>query len=229
MAGVRLLVWLVLRSAALGGIMASMSTTTQPPKPKRRWYQFSLKTLLIVMTVATVAFGGWVQYMRKRAQENRERVVAVAEAVAAIEEMGGWVTSEHEDLRSQTWLEKQFGDPGGVDDPVGVLTITRVDFVGRYRVTDADLEHLKVMTNLEELLLGEGRVTDAGLEHLKGLTNLKVLHLYRTNIGDGGFERLKSLTNLEQLNAHSTQVTDAGLGHLEGLTTCVGPVGLFLV
>ena len=43
-----------------------MSTTTQPPKPKRRWYQFSLKTLLLVMTVSTVAFGVWIQYRWQR-------------------------------------------------------------------------------------------------------------------------------------------------------------------
>ena len=26
-------------------------STTQPPKPKRRWYQFSLRALLVVVTV----------------------------------------------------------------------------------------------------------------------------------------------------------------------------------
>ncbi len=31
-----------------------MSTTTQPPKHKRRWYQFSLKTLLVVMFLYAV-------------------------------------------------------------------------------------------------------------------------------------------------------------------------------
>jgi len=70
-----------------------MSTTTQPPKPKRRWYQFSLLTALVVMTLFTVAFGGWVQYMRQRAQENRDRVARVEEAVAEIEELGGVVFS----------------------------------------------------------------------------------------------------------------------------------------
>ena len=33
-----------------------MSTTTQPPKPKRRWYQFSLLTLLVALTLACVGF-----------------------------------------------------------------------------------------------------------------------------------------------------------------------------
>ncbi len=86
-----------------------MSTTTQPPKPKRRWYQFRLKTLLIAVTVA--AFGCWVQYRRLRARENRDRVAAEKE----------WL-SDHSywELRPQTWLEEQFDDPGGADDPVGV-------------------------------------------------------------------------------------------------------------
>ena len=33
---------------------AAMSPTAQPPKPKRRWYQFSLKTLLVVVTLFCV-------------------------------------------------------------------------------------------------------------------------------------------------------------------------------
>ena len=100
-----------------------MSTTTQSPKPKRRWYQFSLRTLLVVITVVIVAFGGWVQYMRQRAQENRERVAAVEKAtektLAEFEALHIRVTSENE-TRPQTWLERQFDDPGGVD--MGILS-----------------------------------------------------------------------------------------------------------
>ncbi|MCH8047628.1 MAG: hypothetical protein IID44_28375 [Planctomycetes bacterium] len=45
-------------------------------QPKRRWYQFSLRTLMIVMTVSTVAFGGWVQYRQYRAlQKQKEATV----------------------------------------------------------------------------------------------------------------------------------------------------------
>jgi len=40
------------------------------------------------------------------------------------------------------------------------------------QVTDAALEHLKGLTNLEELDLTYTQVTDAGLEHLRGLTSL---------------------------------------------------------
>ena len=44
-------------------------------------------------------------------------------------------------------------------------------------MTDAGLEHLKGLTQLQSLCLGNTKVTDAGLEHLKGLTQLQSLHL----------------------------------------------------
>lgn len=37
-----------------------MSTTDQSPRPKLHWLRYKLKTLLDVMLLMTVAFGGWV-------------------------------------------------------------------------------------------------------------------------------------------------------------------------
>ncbi|MCH8042100.1 MAG: hypothetical protein IID44_00130 [Planctomycetes bacterium] len=59
---------------------------------KRRWYQFSLKTLMIVMTVATVAFGGWVQYRQYRALQKQKEETAA-------------------------WLQKRFGEHNGFFGP----------------------------------------------------------------------------------------------------------------
>ena len=166
----------------------------QPPKHKRHWLRFSLKTLMIVMTVATVAFGGWVQYRRQRAQENRERVAKVEEAVAEIQEWGGVVFYEYEELRRQTWLERQFDDPGDTDDPVGLFNVTEV-YLNPPHATDADLEHLRSLTTLRELNInqsyGETKVTDAGLEHLKGLKSLRYLHFSETIVTDEGVKQLQ--------------------------------------
>ena len=41
------------------------------------------------------------------------------------------------------------------------------------KVTDAGLEHLKGLTQLQELDLTDTKVTGEGLEHLKELTNSK--------------------------------------------------------
>ena len=45
------------------------------------------------------------------------------------------------------------------------------------KVGDAGLEHLKGLTQLQDLSLGGTKVSDAGLEHLKGLTQLQWLDL----------------------------------------------------
>ena len=76
--------------------------------PKRRWFQYSLRTLLVLL-IACAAFCGWRVY---RARKNRERVAVVIKAVDEIEKLGGGVESEYEELRSQTWLEELFDDPG---------------------------------------------------------------------------------------------------------------------
>jgi len=211
-----------------------MTSTTEKPKPKRRWHQFSLRTLLIVFVISTVAVG-WIGGRVRQARLNRDQAATsekeIKKAVAAIEKMGGGVTSAYEERRPQTWLERLFDDPGGADDPVGVLAVTRVHFGGRVeanvlKLLGLDLEeldlrilgHLKALTNLEELDLRKIDVTDAGLEHLKTMKSLQTLILGGDNFADAGLEHLKGLTNLQSLNLSNTNITDAGLEHLKGLT-----------
>jgi len=189
-------------------------------KPKRRWYQFSMRTLLVVMLVFCLGVG-WAGARMQRAQENRERVAAVVTAVTEIEKLGGMISSgyedsaTHQDLRPQTWLETLFDDPGSRDDPVGVLEVMEVSFAFTDDITDAGLEHLKGMTKLTILDLREARVTNAGLEHLKDLPKLYFLSLGDTRVTDAGLEYVKGLTNLRTLNLRGTQVTDEGVKKLQ--------------
>jgi len=37
------------------------------PKPRRRWYQFMLQGLLIVVTLTAAVLGGRIEYLRRRA------------------------------------------------------------------------------------------------------------------------------------------------------------------
>ena len=69
----------------------------------------------------------------------------------------------------------------------------------RYPQTDADLEQLRDMPELETILLsGCENITDTGLVHLKGLTNLQYLNLMGTQITDSGVAELqKALHNCE--------------------------------
>ena len=62
-----------------------MTNETPNTKPRRRWYQFSMRTLLLVMLVVVV----WVGIRVEWARTNRERVGAVVTAVTEIEKLGG--------------------------------------------------------------------------------------------------------------------------------------------
>lgn len=157
-------------------------------QPKRRSYQFSLKTLLIVMTVAIVSFGVWVQYRRHRAQVNWDRVATIETTERAILKLGG-VATYGSYWPKISWLELHFEDPGNP----GEAYFLAVHFNDR-NVTDDDLQHLKELKelkSLQRLHLNNTNVTDAGLEHLKGLTNLRYLDLRGTNATDEGVKELQ--------------------------------------
>ena len=72
---------------------------TEPaPKRRRRWYQFSLRALMLFMVVCAVGFG-WVGSMLEATR--REQVV-----VAEIEALGGDV--EYHDMVGPDWLARHF-------------------------------------------------------------------------------------------------------------------------
>ena len=145
-----------------------------------------------ILTIALRGLGvrSWIGSGLRRTRQNRGRLAPIEKAVLEIERMGGCVTSEYERRRPQTWPEMLFFDPGGPDDPVGVLIVSAVDLVG-CGATDADLECVKLLANLEKLDLGGSHVTDAGLEHLSGLMNLQLLNVTKTKVTDAGIKKLK--------------------------------------
>ena len=189
--------------------------------PKHRWYQFRLRTLLLVMTVLCVAFA-WIGWRMQRARVNRAWVAEVDKAVAAIEEFGGHVYPKIWNMRPQTWLEKQFDDPGSRDDPVRAWKESRVTFGASASITDAGLEHLSGLKHhlsglngLKHLDLGYTNITDAGLIHLKGLKGLYILNLAGTKVTDAGLDHLTGLNNLIWVDLGVTNVTSEGARKLQ--------------
>ena len=65
--------------------------------------------------------------------------------------------------------------------------------------------------------LEDTKVTDAGLECLMGLSNLDWLNLSGTAVTDGGLKHLEGLSKLTSLDLEGISVTDAGIEHLKGL------------
>jgi Leucine-rich repeat (LRR) protein len=201
--------------------MGHMSDT---PKPKCRWFQFRLRTLLVLVTLCAIPCS-WLGVKMRQARRQRD-------AVAAIKKLGGVVVWSKP--AGPRWLREILGDDffkdvfyvGAVGSEVTDVGLNYLDGLSRLqeldlsntRLPDAGLERLTGLSQLQVLCIGGTKITDAGLEHLTGLSQLQVLFVGGTKITDAGLEHLKGLGRLRELGLGGTQVTDAGLEHLRALS-----------
>jgi hypothetical protein len=222
----------LLRLSAAGdnAAMQTEPPKADPPKRKRRWFQFSLRSLLIFTLICAIA-SAWLGREIERKRKERE-------AVAAIVKLGGRARYDYQLLDAKptgpNWLRMLLGEnslnevaevdlvgAGSADDGLenvkGLMQLY-VAYLDRTNVTDAGLRNLAGLTQLEVLYLDEIEVTDAGLCHLSRLIRLRDLRLCETNITDAGLRNLKGLTQLQDLYLNETKVGDAGLTGLKGLT-----------
>jgi hypothetical protein len=189
------------------GDNAAMQTESQraePRKRKRRWFQFSLRTLLIGVAIVAIPCA----WLGKRIEQKRmER-----EEVAAIVKLRGSVLYDYQNVyggkpRGPEWLRSVLGDDFFSEVDHVILTGTNAG--------DTELEHLTALTRFRTLWLGGTKVTNAGLEHLEGLRELRQLGLHSTNVNDAGLVCLKALTQLETLDLTKTRISDAGVKDLQ--------------
>ena len=81
-------------------------------------------------------------------------------------------------------------------------------------VTDAELEHLSGLTNIQSLGLDSSQITDSGLGNLKGLTRLETLVLSGNQITDAGLENVKGLTPFGSVDCNPEDATPIALNEL---------------
>ena len=122
--------------------------------PKRnplRWFQFSLRGLLIAVTLCAVPCS-WLAVRLRHAKRQRE-------AAAEIEKLGGKISWS--EPSGTEWERSLLGDDLFHD----------VEFVDlqHTQVTDEDLVYLKPMRHLKCVNLCWTTITDDGLQHLMGL------------------------------------------------------------
>jgi hypothetical protein len=219
--------------------MEAKPPKADPPKRKRRWFQFSLRTLMTFTAICAIA-SAW---LGKRIEQKRKE----RESVAAIVKLGGIVRYDYQCDPSRIgfpnaeppgphWLRNLLGENffsevvhvvfnnrSNVRDDglvhLNGLTGMRMLMLSEVNVTDAGLVNLNGLVRLSYLDLSRTKTTDAGLDrlNLKGLTQLNALILGDTDIGDSGLAHVKGMTRLETLTVQNTHVTDVGLEHLEGL------------
>jgi hypothetical protein len=178
---------------------------------QRRWYQITLRTLLLWVAIAGVAFG-WCAHLIRQASQQRE-VVEKLRALGAIvrydyeyDSAGQFAMAP--ELPGPAWIRKLFG----VDLLANVVSV----YLDASPITDADLKDLRSFDNLQRLSLDRTRITDAGLVHIAKLHCLTSLELSDTDITDAGLAYVEGLTKLERLWLEGTRINGSGLVHLHG-------------
>ena len=177
---------------------------SENPKSTRRWLQFSLRGLLLLMAVAAVP----LSWTANRTRQQREDL-------AALEKLG--CTVEYRPAFGPPSVLEQIRKLLGLENPRAVTCITADANGNLTEISDAELVHLGWLTQLELLNLNGTLVTDASLVDLQELPRLRFLGLRRTQITDAGLSLLRGLVQLEWISLGATQITDAGLVHLRGL------------
>ena len=193
-------------------------------KLNRRWYQFSLKTLLLAMLILGCLIAP-VTYERQKTQRYKaevEKLKALAGEIGyddARPNRSNLVSAVLGDNRFENVTSIRFPPYSSIKDD-DLRTLDQFSHLRWVRldetpVTDAALIHLKDCRELKLLSLYGTRVSDAGMAHLAGMNNLEELWLGKTDVTDAGVLQLGSLAKLKTLALHRTNVTDAGAEELQ--------------
>jgi hypothetical protein len=195
------------------------AATEQPAQPRRRWFRFSLRTLLIVVTVASVPLG-WVGWELN--QVSREKATTTW-----VEKMGGGFRFNPD--REKGWWEdstdKWFGERvwrvdlqnSQVSDVSPLAALKSLEYLSLDNTQVSDLSPLAELENLRELHFRRTAVSD--LSPLAKLGNLILLVLSDTQVND--LSPLAELKNLKWLRLHNTQVSDEQVQELrQALPNC---------
>jgi internalin A len=185
-----------------------------------RWLRFSLRTILVVVTV----FGVWLGVKVDQARRQKR----------AIESLSA--------LGAQFWFEHQRTSNGGFDGrielhvPAWARELCGDDFFQTVRgvyvrrrpgekvdqprqITDEDLKYLADLPHLEVLQIVSAPISDVGLAHVVYPERLREVTLSNTNIANAFLRRLRAAKRLESLWLDNTRVTDDGLTELYGITS----------
>jgi hypothetical protein len=185
-------------------------------------FQFSIRSLLLSVVVVAVPFS-WLAVEIQQARWQRE-------LVASVLKKDGIIWYDHQVV---WWNGKpSFGVENAIAKPppnclrsyLGDDFFWNIAGVGmlskQNEATDADLELLGELSQLNGLFIRGSNVTNAGLRHLLGLKQLKTLSLVGTKVTDDGLENFNGLKQLQWLaitDEGSTAVTDTGVRKLKSV------------
>ena len=152
-------------------------------KQKRRWYQFSLRALLIGVAAVCAVFAWGIQVGGRRHQ-----------IICRLQKEGAGLAFRHQFDDSGTYL------PSAKPPGMSVLKLVFGEFYAAQvrsielarpkAFTDAEAREVAHLSELNWLAISNSEITDRGLEHLAKLRNLGRLDIEGCHVSKGAVQRL---------------------------------------
>jgi hypothetical protein len=151
-------------------------------KRRRRWFQFSLRSLLIITALVAISCGVLGSKIERK---RRER-----EAVKAIEMRAGYVAYDFEvaglkEPFGPSWLRELLGE-----NFFSEITLAQLNNVGDDEIAEY-ADTIKGFPKLKELRLCAPGLSDSGLIYLSPLTQLESLVFDESHVSDAGIAELQ--------------------------------------
>ncbi|HQU42955.1 MAG TPA: hypothetical protein PK867_09085 [Pirellulales bacterium] len=200
-------------------------------RPRGRWFQFTLGSLLAMTVIASAVLALWVRGPIKRRQVlatiergggGRVRYATVAPDWV-VELLGDWVRGFFDEVDEIALFDATDADVA----PLGVLPRVRSLTLTGGKVTDEAMKTVARLQALEELQLAGVFVTHKGLAELRRLPRLRSL-VGPLGLDDRALQEIGALTNLASLwidggfaldyRLPASRQLAEELAHLRGLT-----------
>jgi hypothetical protein len=202
-------------------------------RPKRRrWCQFSLRTLLVVMLVISSAVG-LVGIRLQRARRQKEAVVAIRRLEGTVDYRADsmpvmvrnfaepWlgrdffdsVVEAQVDLRAADTTEGQLAAWNAIAD-LPQLSKLEVHYPLRYPRSRFNIGPIRRLSKLRHLKFRDAEIAGDDFLPLTGMPALETLDLSHNQIADGAWRHLAGIPRLDTLNASYSFVTDDGAAQL---------------
>ena len=206
------------------------------PKSKRRWYQYSLRTLMICVTLFAVACS-WFAVKMQQAKKQREAVEKLLKSGGTVLydyecDKSGHINSKFGNPPGPEWLRKILGNDlftnvtgadlrnAGISDAT-LLYLTRLPHLTslclRY-YPGTDLKRFTGFPHLKTLWIMGSRISDEGLDNMRMFSQLESLCLADAQITNSGLNNLQEMPQLQELYLQNNAITDDGLKYLQGLS-----------
>jgi hypothetical protein len=203
----------------------------------RRWRQFSLRGLLVLVTLAAL-FCGWFAWRLRQGwlqDAAANEIVRAGGAVAYSNQFYSGVSRLAPFEPRSSWFGNLTNPLFGTDPFRKLVSITVHDdasaaLISKYplydletirlegsNVTDDALQHIQNCRHAKVLLVHNAPVTDQGLAKIRSLSELEELWIVGSQVTDAGLDNLVEFSELKELWLHDTAVSDAGLQKLRHL------------